>query len=68
VSVEEFPGATEVWLKSHVGKFADAGVTEQVRVTEAPNPLIALTVTVEVAEPPGLTAAGLSGEAEMLKS
>lgn len=55
-------------MKPHVGEFADAGETEQVNATEASNPLIALTMIVEVAEPPGLTEAGLNGEAEMLKS
>ena len=68
MSIEEFPGATDVWLNPHVGEFADSGETEQVSVTGAPNPFSALTVTVEVAEAPGLTAAGFSGEAEMLKS
>jgi hypothetical protein len=68
VSVEAVPGVTDERLKPHVGEFADAGETEQVSVTALLNPLIALTATVEVAEFPGLTEAGLSGEAEMLKS
>lgn len=68
MSVEGVPGVTDPKLKLHVGEFADAGKTEQVSITGLLNPLIALTVTVEVADPPGLTAGGLSGEAEMLKS
>jgi hypothetical protein len=68
VSIEAVPGVTDPGLKPHVGEFADAGETEQVSVTEAPNPSISLTVIVEVADPPGLTAAGLSGEAAIPKS
>jgi hypothetical protein len=68
VSVEGSPGVTDVWLKLHVGEFAPAGETEQVSATALPNPLIAVAVTVEAAELPGLTELGFNGVAEMLKS
>jgi len=52
----------------HVGGFAVAGAIEHVSATDAWNPLTEPTVTVDVAEFPGVTADGLSGEAAMVKS
>jgi len=68
VNVAGVPGATELGLIKHVGASAGAGVTAQVNETEPLNPLGAVTLNVDVAEPPGLTAAGVRAEAESEKS
>jgi hypothetical protein len=67
-SVDAVPGLTDAGLRPHVGEFAVAGETEQVSVTALLNPFIAVTAIVEIADAPGLTEAGLNGEAAMLKS
>jgi hypothetical protein len=60
---------TELGLTEHVGASAGVGVTEQVKATELKNPFAsAATLIVEVAEPPALTAAGVSAVAETVKS
>jgi hypothetical protein len=62
------PGATELGLTEQVGASAGAGVTAQVKDTEPLKPPTAATVSVEVDEPPALTVAGVSVEAETEKS
>ena len=69
VSVAGVPGITDPGLIEHVGASAGAGVTAQVSATELKNPFAsAATLIVELAEPPALTAAGVSAEAETEKS
>jgi hypothetical protein len=68
VNVAGVPGATELGLIKQVGASAGVGVTAQVNETDPVNPFAAVTLTVEVAEPPGLTEAGVSAEAESEKS
>jgi hypothetical protein len=68
VSVGVAGGVTGVVLYPQVGGVTVAGMTEHVSATGLLNPPIAPTVTVEVAEPPGLTWAGLKAEAATLKS
>jgi hypothetical protein len=68
VSVAGVPGATELGLIKQVGASAGVGVTAQVNETDPANPLAADTVTVEVAEPPALTAAGERADADSEKS
>ena len=57
-------------LKEHVGGRVTVGVTLlQDRATvEGLKPEAPVTVTVDVAEPPGETVPGVSGEAEIVKS
>jgi hypothetical protein len=65
VNVEGVPGTIEPELNEHVGANVGAGCTEQVRATAPLNPPAALaTFNVEVDGAPGLTAAGVSAEAE----
>jgi hypothetical protein len=60
---------TELGLNEHVGASVGVGVTAQVSATELKNPFAsAATLIVEVAEPPALTAAGVSAVAETVKS
>ena len=69
VSVAGVPGITELGLIEHVGASAGAGVTAQVSATELKNPFAAATTfIVEVDDAPGLSAAGVSAEAETEKS
>jgi len=68
VRVAGVPGVTDVRLKLHVGALAGMGETKQVRATGLLNPLSALTVMVELVEPPGFTEPGFNGEAAILKS
>jgi hypothetical protein len=63
----DVPAVTEVGLRLHVGEFAPAGETAQVRATVPLNPLTAATVTVEVAEPPAFTELGERAAAVMVK-
>jgi hypothetical protein len=67
VSVEGVPGVTDAKLKPQVGGLAVVGETEQVNATELLKPPSAPIVIVDVAEAPGLTAAGLKNEAAMVK-
>ena len=66
--VEGTPGDTEVALKLHVGELGTAGETAQARSTALLNPFMALTVTEEVAELPGLMPGGLKADSATLKS
>jgi hypothetical protein len=69
VSVAGVPGITELGLIEHAGASAGVGVTAHVRATELKNPPAAgTTFIVEVADAPGLTAVGVSAEAESEKS
>jgi hypothetical protein len=69
VSVAGVPGITELGLIEQVGARGGAGVTAQVSATELKNPFAsAATLIVELAEPPALTAAGVSAVAETVKS
>ena len=52
---------------AHVGAGAAVGVTEQVKATKSLNPPKAVTFTVAVDEPPGLTVAGVSVDVETKK-
>jgi hypothetical protein len=52
----------------HVGASAGAGCTEHESATAPLNPAAAVTFTVEVDEPPGLTAAGVSAKEGSEKS
>src|SRR5579872_1670666 len=47
-------GVTELGLKLQVGPWLTTGVTAQVRATAELNPLVEVTVIVDVAETPGL--------------
>lgn len=58
-----FPPLTIAELKVHAGAVAAAGVIAHVRFTVELNPPAGATVTVEVAEPPGLMLAGASAVA-----
>jgi hypothetical protein len=65
VRVAVAPFAVEDVVKLH---FAPLGNPEHVNATLPWNPPTAVTVTVELAEPPGLTVVGESDEAEIWKS
>jgi hypothetical protein len=54
--------------KLHVGEFAPDGATAQVRATLLVKPFSGAIVTVEVAELPGPTAAGLNAVADNVKA
>jgi len=62
------PPVTVPGEKLHVGEFAPDGATAHVRATLAVNPFSGEIVTVEVAELPGPTAAGLSAVADNVKA
>jgi hypothetical protein len=68
VNVAGVPGGTELGLIEHAGASAGEGVTVQVSATEPLNPLIAVTSTAAVDDPPGLTVAGVGVEDESVKS
>jgi len=68
VKVAGVPGATELGLMEHCGAFAGCGDTEHVSETEFVKPLSAVSVTAEVACPPGLTVAGEINDADSEKS
>jgi hypothetical protein len=68
VRVAEVPGVAGLGPTEHVGARAGAGCTEQVKATDPLNVLSGVTFTVEVDDPPGLTLAGVSAEAETEKS
>ncbi len=57
------PGAPGVADPLQVGPCVTDGETEQPRLTVPVKPFVDVTVTVEVAEPPGLTEAGESAVA-----
>ena len=61
------PGVPVLADPLQVGASDTAGETAQVRVTLPLKPFAGVTVTVEVAEPPGLTVAGESAVAESEK-
>lgn len=67
VSVEGVPGVTDARLKLQVGGLAVVGEAEQVRATELLKPFNAPTVIVDVEEAPGLTEAGIKGDAAIVK-
>jgi hypothetical protein len=68
VSATGVPGVAELGLTEQVGASAGIGDTAQVNATEPLNPAGAVTLTLEVAEPPALTIAGVRAEAESEKS
>jgi len=68
VRVEVPPPLVEVPLSEQVGAGLPPPETLHVRFTVLVYPLSAVTVTVEVALPPGLTVAGDSALAEVVKS
>jgi hypothetical protein len=59
---------SEAGFNAHVGPRVAAGVTVQVRATASARPLTRVIVTVEVADAPAATEAGVSAVAPMLKS
>jgi hypothetical protein len=61
--------ATLAGLNEHVGAGAEAGDTEQLNATVPVNPPVGSTVTVAVADWPGITELGVSDDgAETVKS
>jgi hypothetical protein len=68
VRVAGVPGVMEPGLIEHCGAIPGDGCTKQERVTEPLNAEIAVTFTVAVDDPPGLTVLGVSPEAESEKS